>query len=131
MPGELGFVTRIQTISKKKVTSEIFLDENGERAPFADEPYYRIDYTYDNAGNRSRERYYDLDGNPVLCNGGYAIVYREFNSRKQVDYEKFYGVDGFAVKLDDGSSCVRYTYDDEGNLLYSTKYDYYDHVIED
>ena len=129
--GKEGFVTRIQTISKKHVTSEIYLDENGERAPLGNEPYYRVEYTYDKSGNINRERYYDLDGNPVLCNEGYAIVYREYNARKQVVYEKFYGIDGFATKLEDGSSCCRYTYDDEGNLLYIKKYDYYDRLIDD
>ena len=117
--GEDGFVTRVQTLSKEKVISVAWLDEN-----------YRVEYTYDKMGNINREKYYGADGNPVRCSKGYAIVYREFDVYNQVVYEKFYDTDGFAIMLEDGAVSYRYEYDDAGNVIKKTKYDYYDHEVE-
>ena len=128
--GEGGFVTRVQTLSKKLVTSETRLDENGEPVPFGDEPYYKVEYTYDKMGNVNREKYYDRDGQPVRNNEGYAIVYREFDEYNRVVYEKFYDTDAFAVTLADGAVSYRYEYNDAGEVIRKTKYDYADHVVE-
>ena len=128
--GVSGFVTRVQTLSKKKITSIAWLDENGMPMPLKGETYCRVEYTYDKAGNINREKYYGADGNPVRCSGGYAIVYREFDVYQQVVYEKFYDTDGFAVILPDGAVCYRYEYDEDGNMIRKTGYDYYDHEVE-
>lgn len=128
--GEGGFVTRLRVISGKKTIAVSWLDENGEAAPFGDEPYYRVEYTYDKRGNINREKYYDANGKPVRCLKGYSIVYREFDSYNRVVYEKFYDTDGFAIMLEDGAVSYRYVYDDDGKLIETTKYDYGDHVVE-
>ena len=128
--GEDGFVTRVQTLSKEKVISVAWLDENGEPMPLQGETYSKVEYTYDKAGNINREKYYGADGNPVRCSKGYAIVYREFDVYNQVVYEKFYDTDGFAIMLEDGAVSYRYEYDDAGNVIKKTKYDYYDHEVE-
>ena len=88
------------------------------------------DSTYDKKGNINREKYYDADDLPICCLAGYAIVYREYDAFNRVDYEKFYGPDGFAVMLEDGAVSYRYVYDDEGQLLKTTKYDFADHEVE-
>ena len=127
--GEGGFVTRVQVFSKNRVISERWFD--AEDAPMTrGDTYCRVDYTYDQAGNINREKYYDAEGNPVLCAAGYAIVYREFDSLGRVIYEKFYGTDGFATQLEDGSVSRRYEYDDKGNLIKTTRYDFSDRQIE-
>ena len=88
-----------------------------------------MDYTYDK-GNISREKYFDLEGNPVRCLKGYAIVYREYDPFNRVKYEKFFDTDGFAIMLADGAVSYRYEYDDDGELLQITKYDYMDREVE-
>ena len=127
--GEDGYVTRLRTMNGSKTTSVSWLDENGDPAPYGDEPYYRVVYTYDK-GNINREKYYDEDGNPVRCRAGYAIVYREFDAWNRVVYEKYYDTDGFAVMLEDGAVSHRYEYDDDGKLIKDTKYDYADHEVK-
>ena len=86
-------------------------------------------YTYDK-GNINREKYYDLNGQPIRCKAGYAIVYREFDVYDRVVYEKYFDTDGFAIMLEDGAVSHRYEYDEDGNLIKTTKYDYGDHEVE-
>ena len=128
--GEGGFVTRVQAMNKNLVIAENWKDENGEAVPFGDEPYYRIEYTYDKMGNVNREKYFDKDGQLIRCSKGYAIVYREFDEYNRVEYEKFYDTDGFAIMLDDGAVSYRYEYNDAGEVIKKTKYDYGDHEVE-
>ena len=127
--GEEGFVTRLRTMSGNKVIAESWLDEEGREIPFEDDLYYRIEYTYDKAGNVNREKYYDQNGQPILCKGGYAIVYREFDKYNRLVYEKYFGTDGFAIKLENGAVSRRFEYDEAGNLIKTTKYDYADHEV--
>ena len=128
--GEGGFVTRIQVMSKNLVIAESWKDENGDAAPFGDEPYYKVEYTYDKMGNVNREKYFDKDGQPIRNNAGYAIVYREYDAYNRVEYEKFYDTDGFAIMLPDGAVSYRYEYNDDGEMIKKTKYDYADHEVE-
>lgn len=116
-------------MSGKKVIAETWLDEDGNGMPIREDLYYRIEYTYDKAGNVNREKYYDQNGQPVLCKDGYAIVYREFDQFNRVVYEKYFGTDGFATVLEDGAVSRRFQYDDDGNLVKTTKYDYADHEV--
>ena len=128
--GEKGFITRLRVISGKKTISVTWRDENDNPVPYGDDTYYRIEYTYDKAGNINREKYFDQNGNPVRCKAGYSIVYREFDAYNRVVYEKYYDTDGFAIMLEDGAVSHRYQYDDDGNLIKDTKYDYGDHEVE-
>ena len=126
---EEGYVTRERLVSNGKTITVRWFDAEGNPAPFGTEPYYRVDYTYDKAGNINREKYYDGEGNPVRCNDGYAIVYREYDAYNRLVYEKFYDTDGFAIMLEDGSVSRRYTYDDAGNRIGTRKYDYADKPV--
>ena len=117
-------------MNRGKTIAVSWLDADGNPAPLGDEPYYRVEYTYDNAGNVNREKYYDADGKPVRCSKGYAIVYREFDAYDRLVYEKFFDTDGFAVMLEDGTVSCRYEYDRDGNLIRKTKYDFYDREVE-
>ena len=128
--GGEGFVTRERTVRQGKTISVRWFDGNGEAAAAAEDTYYRVDYTYDKAGNINREKYYDAEGNPVRCAAGYAIVYREYDAYNRVVYEKYYDTDGFAVMMADGAVSYRYEYDEDGELIRTTKYDYGDHVVE-
>ena len=128
--GEEGFVTRIQTISDKKVVAESWQDSNDEPTTLNGDTYYRVEYTYDQIGNINREKYYDLEGKPIRCLAGYAIIYREYDMYNRVEYEKYFDIDGFAIMLEDGAVSRRFQYDDDGNLIKTTKYDYGDHEVE-
>ena len=127
--GEEGFVTRVRTYSKDKVIAECWYDADGNPMTMGD-TYYRVEYTYDKSDNINREKYFDEEGKPIRCLAGYAIVYREFDGFRHVVYEKYYDVDGFAIMLEDGAVSRRYQYDEEGNLIKTTKYDYGDHEVE-
>ncbi len=117
-------------MNKDRVIAESWYDPEGKPMPIRKDTYYKIEYTYDNVGNVNREKYYDLEGNPVRCLAGYAIVYREYDSLNRIIYEKFYDTDGFAIMLEDGAVSYRYQYDENGNLQKKTKYDYGDHEVE-
>ena len=123
-------MTRVRMMSKDKVISERWYNENNEPMSIGGETYCRVDYTYDQKGNINREKYYDAENLPVCCLDGYAIVYREFDAYQRVTYEKFYGTDGFAVQLADGTVAYRYQYDDEVTFLKTTRYNFADHEIE-
>ena len=127
--GEEGYVTRLRTVSKGKTIGIAWLDGDGNPMPLGDEPYYRVEYTYDKMGNVNREKYYDENGNPVRCSGGYSIIYREYDAYNRVTYEKYFDTDGFAVMLEDGAVSRRYEYDEQGRLVKTTKYDFADHEV--
>jgi len=129
--GEEGFVTRLREVNKGKTIAVTWLDENDQPVPYENDTYYRVEYTYDKAGNVNREKYYGEDGKPLRCNKGYAIVYREYDAFNRVIYEKFYDTDGFAIMLEDGAVSYRYEYDDKGALIRKTKYDYGDHEVNE
>ena len=117
-------------MNKDKVISESWYDAEGNPMAIGEETYYRVDYTYDKAGNVNREKYYDAEGNAIRCLRGFAIVYREYDAYNRIIYEKFYDTDGFAIMLPEGAVSYRYTYDEDGNLQKTTAYDYFDHEIE-
>ena len=128
--GEEGFVTRLRTLNDKgKVLSEEWLDADNQVIPIGGDTYYRVEYTYDKAGNINRERYFDAEGNLVRNRRGFAILYREYDSYNRVIYEKFFDTNSFAVMIPEGAVSYRYTYDEDGNMISVTAYDYYDHPI--
>ncbi len=92
--------------------------------------YYLAEYTYDSKGNRTREKYYDENGDLILCLKGYAMVYREYDAYNRTAYEKFYGTDGGVIRMEDGAVAYRYEYDDNGEILRIRKYDWMDHELE-
>ena len=116
-------------MNKNKLIAESWYDAQGEPMNPGEETYCRVEYTYDKAGNVNREKYYDAQGNPVRCRAGYAIVYREFDALNRVTYEKYFDTDGFAIQLENGAVSCRYAYDEEGNLVSTTLYDYFDHEV--
>ena len=127
--GEEGFATRVREMNKDKVIAESWYDTEGNPMTIGD-TYYRVEYTYDKIGNINREKYFDIDGKPIRCLAGYAIVYREFDAYNRIIYEKYYDTDGFAIMLEDGAVSRRFEYNDDGELIRTTKYDYGDHEVE-
>lgn len=123
-------MTRERVINKNLVVSERWYDAEGNPMSPTGDTYCSVEYTYDKSGNINREKYYDPQGEPIRCNAGYAIVYREYDTQNRVVYEKFFDTDGFAIMLEDGAVSYRYTYDEDGNLVKRTKYDYGDWEIE-
>ena len=94
-----------------------------------DGTYFRVEFTYDKKDNINREKYYDAEGNLILCAKGYAMVYREYDAYNRVSYEKFYGTDGGTIAMEDGAVSYRYQYDDQGELILIQKFDWMDHEI--
>lgn len=126
--GEDGFATRVREMNKDKVIAESWYDIEGNSMTIGD-TYYRVEYTYDKIGNINREKYFDIEGKPIRCLAGYAIVYREFDAYNRIIYEKYYDTDGFAIMLEDGAVSRRFEYNDDGELIRTTKYDYGDHEV--
>lgn len=128
-------MTRIQVVNDQgQVVAERFYDADGnpsnrEGTEYED-TYCTVEYTYDKMGNINREKYYNRDGELVLCRKGYAIVYREYDAYNRVVYEKFSGNGMEDPQLEDGAFAYRYEYDGDGNLTQIRKYDWMDHEIE-
>ena len=128
--GEGGFVTREQSLNDQgQVIAENYFDADGN--PMSpDGSYYSVEFTYDKKGNVNREKYYDADGNLVLNSRGFAIVYREYDVYNRVVYEKFAGTGLEDPQLEDGAFSYRYEYDERGELIKTTRYDWMDKEIE-
>lgn len=76
-----------------------------------------VEYEYDNYGNTSVWRYYDIDNNLMIRNGTYAEMHREYDFRKQIIRESYYGTDQKPMALASGEHMVEYEYDDRGNTV--------------
>ncbi len=126
---EEGWVTRVMKLNNERITGESWYDAEGNPTTCGD-TYSQVEYTYDKQGNINRIKYFDASGAPIRCKAGYSIVYREFDGMNRVVYEKFFDVDGFAIALEDGTVSYRYEYDLNGDLVKTTRYDYFDKEIQ-
>ena len=126
---EEGWVIRVLKMNMERITAENWYDADGNPTTCGD-TYSQVEYTYDKQGNVNRVKYFDGTGAPIRCRAGYSIVYREFDGMNRVVYEKFFDVDGFAIALEDGTVSYRYEYDLNGELIKTTRYDYFDKEIK-
>ena len=97
-----------------QVTLERYYGVDGEPIALAS-GQYGAEFCYDEVGNRSMCRTLDAQGRPMLIDKGYAEYRREFNSRRKVVRESYYGVDGEPVENVYGYASVEREYDAEGN----------------
>ncbi len=61
--------------------------------------------------------HYGPDGQPVLCQEGYAFLRRRFNANGQQLEEQYFGTDGRPCELEDGTSRLLWVYDARGQAL--------------
>ena len=104
-------------------------DDNGqeiERSFFNDknkpslcaEGYAKCTYTYDELGNQTSYRYYNLNGSLVMINGEAGCNYK-YDERGNILEDMSVGVDG---SLAAGKLIVRYKYDNLDNQIESALY---------
>ena len=77
-----------------------------------------VRYLYAN-GHQVEERYFDIQGNPVLRSDlGYSVEKREYNNRGLVGAYLYYGTDGeLILRKDEGYAVIRYQYDELGRVV--------------
>lgn len=77
-----------------------------------------VQYFYAN-GHQVEERYFDIDGNPVLrSDQGYSVQKMEYNNRGMVAAYLYYGTDGeLILRKDEGYAVIRYQYDELGRVV--------------
>lgn len=128
-----------------RVVEERYLDASGNPvARYGD--YYGLSYEYDETGTvityldaegnpvkrsdgystivrtlvggmASDDFYYDLNGQPVQCSGGYYGLHREFNTEGQNTSLTFLDKDGHAVSTSSGYAIKTYQRDMDGNVV--------------
>ena len=84
--------------------------------------YYQIAYEYDAAGNTVREQYFDGEGQPMLCNAGYAEVRRTYDDKKRVTRIDYYGTDGAPILSNEQVAGIAYDEYDEWNNAVLVRY---------
>lgn len=72
-----------------------------------------VRYLYAN-GHQVEERYFDIQGNPVLrSDRGYSVQKLEYNNRGLIAARLYYGTDGeLILRKDEGFAVIRYQYDE-------------------
>ena len=105
---------------------EIDFDEH-ENPTIANRGYCVFSSQYDSAGNRTDERFYDVDTvTPCLCEGKYHHAHYTFDDNGNILTEAFYGTDDeLLVRTDLGYARAEYSYDTNGHktseIFYDTK----------
>ena len=117
---EAGIATTVREMKDEKVIRERFLDKDGNRISNglgAGE----VLYGYDAQGRLETVSYFDTEGNPSNCTGGYA-GYRDVKDDDGMTVVRtFLGTDGLPAETSGGYSEIRYIYD-EIKQLSSTQY---------
>lgn len=82
-----------------------------------------VRYLYAN-GHQVEERYFDIQGNPVLrSDRGYSVQKLEYNNRGLIAAYHYYGTDGEPIlRKDEGYAEVRYQYDEQGRVVFQHYY---------
>ncbi len=86
--------------------------------------WHRSESTYTRGGSLLRTDYTDPDGEPILCEDGYAsVVYTYDDSGRTIETD-YLGVDGDLIKVLNGYAKVTYEYFDDNSTLihYETYY---------
>ena len=113
---------------EKDVIRETYYDFNGEKVTGEEGFVTRLRVMIGNQTIAVTWR--DENDNPVPYGDDtyYQVVYTY--DKDNINREKYFDTDGFAIMLEDGAVSHRYEYDDDGNLIKTTKYDYGDHEVE-
>jgi len=117
-----------------KETQRQFIGRSGEPAAYKQD-YARVDQQYDNRGNATESRYYDIHGNPVMAKGcgpegeeesatrpQCARKVLQYNDQNRVTEESYFDTNGKLVLLSQGWARVVKKYDSRGNLAEKSYY---------
>ena len=107
----------------KKVTSESFQDAADALVIKKSTGYAKVEYTYDDNGNKLTESYFGADGNPVMATRGCAGVQYTYNSMNKCTQELYVDLDGKAVALATGYAGISREYDENGALISTANLD--------
>ena len=89
--------------------------------------YASVTREYDDAGNITREDYFDENGNPVVAAAGYAAIekdYGTYSGAAKVTAERYFGTDEKPILLDGkGYASLTREYDEAGNVSKESYFD--------
>lgn len=115
-----GIATTVREMKDEKVVKERFLDKDGKRIS-NELGVGEVLYGYDRQGRLETVSYFDTEGSPANCSGGYA-GYRDVKDEDGVTVIRtFLGADGLPAETSGGYSEIHYIYD-EIKQLSSTQY---------
>ena len=96
----------------RQVIKESFFDDKGEPVQLSNGAFAN-EREYDVAGNVIVYRYYDKEGKAANVSG-YSELRRQYDERRQILRESYYGPDGKPVLLSDGYASWERDYTEEG-----------------
>ena len=115
-----GIATTVREMKDELVVKERFLDKDGKRIS-NELGVAEVLYGYDQQGRLETVSYFDTEGSPANCSGGYA-GYRDVKDEDGVTVIRtFLGADGLPAVTSGGYSEIHYIYD-EIKQLSSTQY---------
>ena len=96
-----GYQARSRLYDKSnRIISECYYDEIGAHCT-NDLGYSEVRRSY-NGNETSREEYYGVNGEPVLCREGYFSVENEYDGKGNVIVQRFFGTNGKPVLIASG-----------------------------
>ena len=108
---------------KDRKQEESWLNDSDELTVAENLGYAHVVREFDEAGNCTRELYYDEKDEPQKLAGGQASLTREYNEKNQKIKESYFDKDGNPVALlNTGYAQVNYEYDDQGFVSYERYY---------
>ena len=109
--------------ANKKVTSESFQDSSGNPVIKKSTGYAKVEYNYDENGNKLTESFFGVDGSPILGSKCCAGIQYTYNEKNKCTKEVYVGVDGKPVVTTSGFAGIAREYDDKGALISTVNLD--------
>ena len=100
---------------EQKLVFEAYYDAAGAPMLRTDRLYAERKMSYDRNGNKTSERYYGLDGKPIIASYGYAGYIREYDGKNQLIKESYINVDDSPIAVAAGYCAFAREYDNNGN----------------
>lgn len=117
-----GVATTVREMKDGQIVRERFLDRNGNRI-MNSLAVGEVLYGYDAQGAIEKVLYRDLEGNPVLCSGGYAGYHDTKDADGATTGRVYLNADGTPMEIPGGYCEVKYFYDGTKTLTATRYYD--------
>jgi hypothetical protein len=95
-------------------------NSNISAADFSADNYAIMRSTYDHRGNKTRETYHGINGEPVFQKDGYHGWEAEYDEQGNQTVITYLGLDGKSMSVADGYATLRMAYDSRGNVIQVT-----------
>lgn len=118
----IGYAEMRREYQGSNIVKESYYDTEGHLVNRTDTKYAAVVTTYDRAGNRTGEKYYDADGNMVCSSAGYAEIKRVYQ-QKRLTEEWYYDESGQLIPIALGYAGRKMSYDNAGNMITESYYD--------